>query len=175
MARVLIPIDDLFDEREFIYPYYRILEAGHEVIVAARMEGNYHSKAGLEVSAGDAFSEIDPKEIDAIFIPGGYAPDRVRRDEHALELVRNLMVRGRVVGAVCHGPWLLLSAGVVAGRKITSFFSIRPELEGAGAIWTGNKVEVDGNLVTGTDPSSLPELLPRFLALLEKTIVEGRR
>ncbi|MCD6383228.1 MAG: type 1 glutamine amidotransferase [Thermoplasmata archaeon] len=162
-----MPVDDFFDEKEFIYPYYRILEAGHQVIVGGREKTTYSSKAGVVVQVDKTFAELSSEDVDAIFIPGGYAPDRVRRDENALRIVRELVERGAPVGAVCHGPWLLLSAGVLKGRRVTSFFSIRAEVEAAGASWTGNRVEVDGNLVTGTDPSSLPELLPRFLALLE--------
>lgn len=169
MARVLIPVDDLFDEREFIYPYYRLLEAGHEVVVAAKERGAYRSKAGLEVEAEASFRDVRSDELDGLYIPGGYAPDRVRRDENILRIVRELMERGVPVAAVCHGPWVLLSAGVLRGRKVTSFFSIRAEVEAAGATWTGRRVERDGNLVTGTDPSALPELLPAFLSLLEES------
>lgn len=173
MARVLVPVDDLFDEREFIYPYYRLLEAGHQVIVAAREKGVYTSKAGLEVEADIAFRDVRSEEIDGIFIPGGYAPDRVRRDDNILRIVRELMARGAPVAAVCHGPWVLISAGVLKGRKVTGFFSIRAEVEAAGATWTGEKVEMDGNLVTGTDPSALPGLLPAFLSLLEGGVDES--
>ncbi|HDD59352.1 MAG: protease [Thermoplasmata archaeon] len=168
MAKVLVTVDNLFDEREFIYPYYRLIEAGHEVVVAARERGTYRSKSGLQLEAEVAFRDIKSDEIDGLYIPGGYAPDGVRRDESILQLIRELMRRGAPVAAVCHGPWVLISAGVLRGRRATSFFSIRAEVEAAGAVWTGNKVERDGNLVTGTDPTALPQLLPAFLSLLEE-------
>ncbi|MDQ7081825.1 MAG: DJ-1/PfpI family protein [Aquificota bacterium] len=99
-------------------------------------------------------------------MPGGYAPDRLRRYREVLDTVRNHHEEGKLVCAVCHGPWVLISARVVKGRKVTGFHAIRDDLENAGAIYTGEPVEVDGNLITATDPNSMLEMIRVILKKL---------
>ncbi len=166
MRKVAVMIEDYFDERELIYPYYRFLEAGFEAHLVGPRKGEFKSKVGLSFKSDFSVDEVNPEEYDAVFIPGGYAPDRLRRHRGVLSFVKGVYGKGGVVGAVCHGPWVLISAGIVKGKRVTGFFSIKDDLVNAGAQYTGKKVEVEGKLVTGTDPSALPQMMKKILELL---------
>ncbi|MEJ2468103.1 MAG: type 1 glutamine amidotransferase [Campylobacterales bacterium] len=172
MARVAVLIEELVEDAEFIYPFYRLQEAGYEVRVLAPRPGTYQGKHGGSYPAKYAADPEDAEGYDALFIPGGYAPDRLRRSEKVLELVRRIHDAGKPVAAVCHAPWVLISAGVVKGRNVTAFASIRDDLTNAGAIYTGRSAEFDGNLITATDPSALPEMMRLFLKQLMKGSVQ---
>ncbi len=163
MKKIALLLDNYVEEVEFIYPYYRFQEEGFKVEVVSSKVGEFKGKNGLIFHSN---VEVDPEkanEYDGIFIPGGYAPDRFRRDERIVSLVRKVYDAGKPIGAICHGPWLLISAKVVKGKKVTGFFSIKDDLINAGAIYTGNLVEVDGNLITGTDPKAMPQMVKEFI------------
>jgi len=144
VRRIGILLADLFDEREFIYPYYRVLEAGFSPLVI-----------GLEAG-----------ELHGLLIPGGFAPDYLRRSPEVLALVRGMGEAHKPIGAICHGPWLLISAGLARGRKVTGFFSIRDDLVNAGGLYQEAGVVVDGHPVTAQGPRDLPAFMAAFLRLL---------
>ena len=158
MASVLIFLEDLVEDSEFLYPYLRFKEEGFEVISCAPQRREYKGKKGMSFFPDKSIKEVASREFDCLFVPGGYAPDRLRRYEEVLKMVRDHYEKGKLVCAVCHGPWVLISAKILKGKKVTGFMAIKDDLENAGAIYTGNPVEVDGNLITATDPVSMLEM-----------------
>lgn len=165
--KVAILLDDLFEDSEFIYPYYRLLEAGMSVDVVGKKETHLRGKHGTIAKTTTAVHDIKSGEYDALFIPGGFSPDGLRREPAMVSFVRELFDAGKPVCAVCHGPSLLVSAGILKGKKVTSYPSIKDDVINAGAEYTGGSVEKEGNLVTARDPGSLPEMMLLFLTLLE--------
>ncbi len=166
MRRVLIFLEDLVEDSEFLYPYLRFKEEGFEVVSAAPRMGEFKGKKGMTFRPDRTLSEVKGEEFDCVFIPGGYAPDRLRRYKEVLDIVRRHFEGGRLVCAVCHGPWVLISAKVVEGRRVTGFYAIKDDLENAGAVYTGEPVEVDGNLITATDPSAMLKMMKVILKAL---------
>jgi len=158
-VKAAILVEDYFDERELIFPLYRLLELGFEVELVAPRPGAYHGKQGFRVEAGQAADPGRAGEYSLLWIPGGYAPDRLRRSREVLELVRRVYERGGVIAAVCHAPWVLISAGIIAGRRVAAYYAIHDDVRNAGAVIAEEKAVRDGNLVTGTDPSAMPEMI----------------
>ncbi|GGN03131.1 glutamine amidotransferase [Thermus composti] len=165
MERIGILLADLFDEREFLYPYYRLWEAGYTPVVIGLEAEAYRAKSGLTWEAEVAAREAPP--LAGLIIPGGFAPDYLRRSPEVLALVRKVAGEGKPLGAICHGPWVLVSAGLVRGRRVTGFFSIRDDLENAGGLYQEEGVVVDGLLVTAQGPKDLPAFMKAFLGLLK--------
>ncbi len=163
--KIAILVADFVEEVEFIYPYYRLKEEGFDVVVISPDGKPVKGKKGLTISV-DGGLELLKGEYDAVYIPGGYAPDRLRRYGEVLDFVREMYESGRPVCSICHGPWVLISAGIVKGRRVTAYFAIKDDLVNAGARYTGNPVEVDGNLITGTDPSAMPDLMKKFVEIV---------
>lgn len=167
--KVLILLDDLYNELEFWYPKLRLAEAGVEVLVAGPAAGGtYRSKIGLPAVADVAFEDVDASELDGLVIPGGYAPDRIRRSKAALDLVRAVHDRGCPLAFICHAGWVPISAGILPGRTVTSFSSIKDDMVNAGATWVDEPVVVDGNLVSSRTPDDLPGFCLAFLDLLSE-------
>ncbi|GAA5334132.1 MULTISPECIES: type 1 glutamine amidotransferase domain-containing protein [Thermus] len=164
MRRIGILLADLFDEREFLYPYYRVQEAGYTPVVLGLEAREYRAKSGFGWKADLAAGEAP--ELAGLLIPGGFAPDYLRRSEAVLALVRKVAEEGKPLGAICHAGWVLISAGVVRGRRVTGFASIRDDLVNAGGLYQEEGVVVDGNLVTAQGPKDLPGFMRAFLGLL---------
>ncbi len=157
--------EDLYEDLELHYPRLRLKEAGFEVKVAGPEAGkSYTSKHGYPVKPDIAFAEADPKKIDVLIIPGGYAPDRLRRSDACVKLVRETWDNGATVGVICHGGWLAISAGIVKGKRATSFFAIRDDMQNAGANWVDEHCVTDGQLVTAQVPDDLPAFMEAILA-----------
>lgn len=157
--------EDLFNEFELIYPYYRLREAGAEVTVVGTSGGTvYHAKSGLAFASDKGSGEVSAGEFDGLLIPGGYAPDHMRRHQATVRLVRDIFAAGKPVGAICHAGWMLASAGVLPGKRCTSFSAIKDDLVHAGALWEDAEVVVDGNLITSRTPEDLPAFMKAFLA-----------
>lgn len=166
--KVVILVEDLYNDLEFWYPYYRLQEAGADVLVAGPREGQTcRSKYGMPVKVDISFGDVKEDRLDGLFVPGGYAPDRIRRDSYALSLVRTVFTSGKPVAQICHAGWVLISAGVLRGRKCTSYSAIRDDMVNAGADWVDEPVVVDGNLVSSRQPDDLPHLCREFLKLLK--------
>jgi protease I len=165
MKRIAILIEDLFNERELIYPYYRLLEAGYEVhLVGPKKDAVYTSKSGLTEKSTHASNEISAEDYDAVVIPGGFSPDFMRRTRATVDFVREMDKLNKPVAAICHGGWMLASACNLTGKKVTSFFSIKDDMVHAGAEYVDEEVVVSGNIITSRNPNDLPVFL--------KTIVE---
>ena len=165
--RVAILAENMYQEMELWVPYYRLKEEGAEVkVVGAGGAKSYASKAGYPVNVDVQADQVSAVEFDAVVIPGGYAPDMMRRHESMVKLVREASQQGKVVAAICHGPWVLISAGIVKGRRLTSTAAIRDDLLNAGAEWVDAPSAVDGNLVSARVPRDLPAFARAMLGVL---------
>ena len=166
MKKIAILIEELFNERELIYPYYRLLEAGYEVhLVGPKKDAVYTSKSGLTEKSTHASNEIRAEDYDAVVIPGGFSPDFMRRTKATVDFVREMDKLNKPVAAICHGGWMLASACNLKGKKVTSFFSIKDDMVHAGAEYVDEEVVVSGNIITSRNPNDLPVFLK---AIIEK-------
>ncbi|MCS7234401.1 MAG: type 1 glutamine amidotransferase domain-containing protein [Armatimonadota bacterium] len=171
-VRVAVLAEDLYEDLELWYPLLRLREAGAEVRVVGPRAGEvYKSKNGYPVKADVGMEEVQAADFDAVVVPGGYAPDRMRRHRAMVEFVRAMHEAGKPVAFICHAGWVPVSAGIVRGRTVTSFPSIRDDLVNAGARWVDQEVVVDGNLVSSRMPADLPAFCRALLELLAKVKV----
>lgn len=167
--RIALLAADMFEDVELWYPYYRLLEAGHEVDVVGCEEGTAHrGKKGSSVTTTRRAADVSAEDYAAVVIPGGFSPDYMRRCPAMVELVRSAGGMGRTVAAICHGPWMLASAELVYGKQVTSFPSIQDDLVHAGAEWMDQEVVEDGNIVTSRRPDDLPAFMRTVIAAMER-------
>lgn len=166
--RVAILIEDLYNEFEFWIPYYRMKEAGAQVTVVGTGAKEYHSKVGLPAPGGTSAEAVKSGDFDAVIIPGGYAPDRMRRNGAMVRLVRECFEQGKVVAAICHAGWMLVTAGILKGKNATCFSSIRDDLVNAGARYLDQEVVRDGNLITSRTPDDLPAFCREIIKALQQ-------
>jgi protease I len=166
--RIVILIDNSYQEMEVWYPYFRLQEFGASVEFAGALAGHvYESKLGYPAKTSLSYDQLSASDFDAVIVPGGVAPDRIRRYAKANLFVKEMNSAGKLVAAICHGPSVLCSAhGLLKGRHATSFHSIKDDVVNAGAIWEDAEVVVDGNLVTSRNPEDLPVFCRAFLAAL---------
>lgn len=166
MAKIAMLLDNDFEDSEFRVPFDRLRQAGHEVDVLGVDRRTVKGKRGDEKVQIDALiSERSPDQYDALLIPGGFSPDHLRTDEDAVRFVESFAKQDKPLAAVCHGPQLLIEAGVVKGRTLTSWPSVRTDLRNAGAEWVDREVVVDGGLITSRNPDDLEAF---SAALLER-------
>lgn len=163
--RAIVLVDQLYQELEVWYPLYRLREAGvHAVLVGPQAGVSYPSKCGYPAVSDLAADEVKMADYDALIVPGGYAPDHLRRHRAIIQLVNDAFAANKVVAAICHAGWLLCSgAGVLRQRKVTSFFAIKDDMVNAGAEWVDAEVVVDGNLITSRKPDDLPAFMKATL------------
>lgn len=154
--KALIITANLFEDLELFYPLYRLAEAGVEVNVAAGDVEMLKGKHGYQIRSNVAFSSAKSSDYSLLVLPGGLAPQTVRKNEQALRLAREFFSQDKPVAAICHGPQILISAGLVTGRKMTAYYKVQTELTAAGAKVTDEPVVVDGRLITSRVPSDLP-------------------
>jgi protease I len=164
--KVAILIDSGFDEREFFYPYYRFLEAGCDVDVIADETGRFKGKKGVEATATLRIQDAKAEIYDLLYIPGGHAPERLRKAESVLTFVRAFAKEEKTICAVCHGPLVLLDAGLLEGKRITAYPKIKETFAASSARFTGNGIEIDGNLITAAGPADLPVMMKAVLKAL---------
>ncbi len=166
--KVLIPVEEMFNTFEFWYPYYRLKEAGCAVVVMGSGSAEiYTGKPGTQVKVDVSADQVSAADFDGIVIPGGYAPDIMRRYPKMVQLVRDFHESGKVVAAICHAGWMLASAEVLQGRTVTSFFAIKDDLVHAGAKWVDEEVVVDGKMVTSRKPDDLPAFMRAVINALK--------
>ena len=168
--RVAILVDQIYQEMELWVPLYRLKETGaHVVIVGATAGHVYTSKLGYPATSEKAYGDISAADFDGVIIPGGFAPDHMRRHAKCLDFVADMNKRGKLVAAICHAGWVLCSAyGMLKGRKATSYFSIKDDMVNAGAEWIDAEVVVDDNLVTSRRPDDLPAFNKACIEVLSK-------
>jgi protease I len=165
--RIALYVDNFYQELEVWYPLLRMKEAGLEVVTVGAEAGKvYTSKLGYPVTAAKSYAQVSADEFDGLIIPGGYAPDHIRRHPRAIELAKEMHASGKLVAAICHGPWVLCSTGTLKGRRVTGFFSIKDDLVNAGALFEDAEVVVDGALVTSRKPEDLPAFCAACLQVL---------
>ncbi len=167
--RVAILAESLYQEMELWVPYYRLKEEGAEVkVVGAGGARSYASKHGYPVAVDVEADQVSAVEFDAVVVPGGYAPDMMRRHPAMVKLVREAARQGKVVAAICHAGWMLASADIVRGKRVTSFFSIKDDMVNAGGQWVDQEVVVDGALITSRRPDDLPAFCREIVKALAK-------
>jgi len=165
--KVIILVEQMYNDLEFWYPYYRLKEAGTEVVVVGSGSAEeYTGKSGIPCRPDTSTGQISAADFDGIVIPGGYAPDHMRRHPSMVKLVKDLFEAGKVVAAICHAGWMLASAEIVSGRTVTSFFAIKDDLVHAGANWVDEEVVVDGKLITSRKPEDLPAFMRAIITEL---------
>ena len=166
--KALILSADNFEDTELLVPYYRLQEEGIQVDIASMKKGKIKGKHGYEVEVDKNLKEADPNDYDILILPGGKAPEMIRREKDALEIAKDFFHKNKPVSAVCHGPQTLISAGLLRGRHATCYKSVAKEMKDAGAIYEDKEVVVDGNLVTSRQPSDLPAFLRETMKLIKK-------
>jgi protease I len=155
--RVAMLVEQQYQEMEIWYPLYRLREAGAKVVTVGPVAGGvYPSKVGYPCKVDISWDDAKAADFDGVIAPGGFAPDFIRRSVNAINFVKDFAKAGKLVAAICHGPWVLCSADVLRGKKATSFFAIKNDVVNAGAIWEDSEVVRDGNLVTSRKPDDLP-------------------
>lgn len=158
--RVAVLVEQQYQEMEVWYPIFRLREAGCQVTIVGPEAGTtYPSKLGYPAKSDKAAKDVSAKDFDGIVIPGGFAPDYIRRSAAMLKLVSDLNEQGKVVAAICHGPWVLCSTTALKGKKATCFFAIKDDVTNAGGKYVDEECVVDGNLITSRKPDDLPAFM----------------
>ena len=159
-VRAAVLVEQQYQELEVWYPVYRLREAGCKVTLVGPEAGHtYPSKLGYPARSDKAAGDVSPDDFDLLVIPGGFAPDFLRRSEAVLRLASGMAEQGKLVAAVCHGPWVLCSTQALKGRRATCFFAIKDDVSNAGAKYLDAEVVRDGNLVTSRKPDDLPAFM----------------
>jgi protease I len=168
MKKILIFVENGFEDVELMYPYYRFQEAGYTVeVVGPKANVTYNGKHGLAINSDLSPEDTNIDDYVAIMIPGGYAPDRMRRNKGLVDLAKQAFQKDKVIATICHGPQLLIEADVLKGKKATCFISVSTDLKNAGGIYVDKSAVVDGNLVTSRSPADLPDFCREALKLLD--------
>ena len=165
--KIAILAEDGYEDLELWYPKIRLGEEGAKTIVLAKQKETALSKHGYKIQVDQDISESNVDDFDGVIIPGGVqCPDKLRRHQEIVDFVRNMGLKGKLVAAICHGPWLMISAELTKGKKMTCFFSIKDDLINSGAIYHDKAVVVDDGLVTSRKPEDLPEFCKAILKIL---------
>lgn len=168
-SQIAILVEDHYQVLEVWYPILRLAEEGVKVkTIGTGGKDTYVSKEGYPIKVDTSIQKARVQDFDGVIIPGGWAPDFLRRYEAVVNFVKRLYVDGRVVASICHGGWLLVSADIARGNKVTSFFAIKDDLIAAGGIYLDREVVVDKNLVTARKPEDLPRFVAEIIKLLRK-------
>jgi protease I len=167
--KVVLLAENNYEDMELWVPYFRLKEEGAEVtIVGTGSSPSYTSKHGYPVQVNKEAKEIDMSKYDGVVIPGGYAPDLMRRYPEMVKIVKDADQKGKIIAAICHAGWMLASAGIVKGKKVTGFFAIKDDLVNAGANYVDAEVVRDGNLITSRKPDDLPAFCREIINALAK-------
>jgi protease I len=165
--KIVILVETMYNDLEFWYPYYRLKEEGAEVCIVGPESGaTYTGKAGIVAQAIKGMGDVRAADYDGVIIPGGYAPDHMRRHPALVKLVKDFHDAGKIVAAICHAGWMLASADILKGKTVTAFFAIKDDLVHAGANFVDEQVVEDGNLVTSRTPDDLPAFMKMIIQKL---------
>jgi protease I len=165
--RILMFVDDVYEDLELWYPKLRLAEAGAHVTVAGpNAEHKYAGKHGYPCVADAAIADMESEDFQGLVIPGGFMPDKLRRDPHVLKLVRDFAAQGKLVAAICHGGWVPISAKVYKGVRVTGSPGIKDDLVNAGAVWEDAAVVVDRHFISSRKPDDLPDFCRAIIAFL---------
>ena len=170
MAKVAFIVDEMFEDSEFQVPYERVKEAGHEPVIVGlesgkKLEGK---KGDVTITVDRSIDDVAADEFDALVIPGGYSPDKIRTNEGMVSITRSMVQADKPVAAICHAGWMLAEAGVLGNRTVTSWPSIKTDLVNAGADWVDQEVVEDGNLITSRKPDDLEAFTKTLLSQIEQ-------
>lgn len=156
--KILMFVDDIYEDLELLYPKYRLIEEGAEVFVASAVKDKvYIGKHGYPIKSDVSYNDLRSEDFDALVIPGGFAPDKLRRDEKVLSLTKEIFQQGKLVAHICHAGWIPISARIMSGYKTTSTPGIKDDLINAGAEWIDASVVVDRNMISSRRPDDLPD------------------
>ena len=169
MKKIAVLVADMFEDNELFYPYYRLQEEGFKVVLVGADKGvAYQSKHGAPAVSEIASSEAVADDFDAVVIPGGYSPDKMRTSQETVRFVKDMNTKKKLIAAICHGPWMVISGcGDLNGRTLTGYFSIKDDIINAGAKYVDEEVVVDGNLITSRTPKDLPAFAKAIIAWLK--------
>jgi protease I len=167
--KILILTDDYAEDLELLYPYYRMIEAGYDVVMASDAGGRgLKGKNGVPYKSDVSWDDIDAANFVGLLIPGGWAPDKLRRYDKVKAIVKDMNDSGKPIGIICHAGWVTISAGIMKGRTATSTPAIKDDMENAGCKWVNEEVVVDGNLISSRAPMDLPAYMKAFIKALEE-------
>jgi protease I len=167
--RILTFVDDVYEDMELWVPKYRLIEAGAQVVVAGPVAGRrYLGKNGYPCTADASLADMQADAFDGLVVPGGFMPDKLRRDPHVLDLVRRFDAQHKLVAAICHGGWIPISAGVYRGVRVTGSLGIKDDLINAGAVWEDAPVVIDRHFVSSRKPDDLPDFCRGILQVLSR-------
>jgi protease I len=167
-TRIALLIEDEYQILEGWYPLLRLQEAGADVrVIGSGTKDSYTSKEGYPMVVDAAAGDVSAADFDAVVVPGGFAPDNMRLHPEMIDLVRDMNVAGKLVTAICHGGWVLVSAGVLGGKNATGYLPIKDDVVNAGGTWVDEPVVVDGNVITSRTPVDLPDFTRAIVAYLE--------
>jgi protease I len=165
--RIIQLVSHDFEDLELWYPVLRLREEGATVDIVGEKAGEkYIGKYGVPITSDLAFKDINPNDYDAILVPGGWSPDLLRRFDEVLQMVQTMNEKQKPIGQICHAGWVLISAKILSGKKVTSTPGIKDDMTNAGAIWIDEPVVVDGNLVSSRRPPDLPDYMREFIKVL---------
>lgn len=165
--RVLVFVGDIYEDLELWYPKLRLIEAGAQVVVAGAEAGiSYSGKNGYPCVSDASLASVRAADFHGLVVPGGFMPDKLRRDAHVLQLVRDFAQDGKLVAAICHGGWIPISAGVYRGVRVTGSPGIQDDLVNAGALWEDASVVIDRHFVSSRKPDDLPDFCRGILHVM---------
>jgi len=166
--KIVLLLEDQFRDEEAVYPYYRFLEAGYEVVTVGPQKGKtYTGKFGLPMTADITAEEVDLDQVVAVIVPGGNAPDKMRVNKGMVKLVRDAFDGCRIIAAICHGGWMLVEADIIKGKKVTGYIAIATDLKNAGGQYVDREVVVDDNIITSRKPEDLPAFCNSTLEMIK--------
>ncbi len=167
--KIAVLVEDQYQVLEVWYPYLRLREEGMETVLVGTGKKLYKSKEGYPAEEEVFIEKVKPQDFDGVVIPGGYAPDILRRYARVNTFVRELFNQNKLVASICHGGWVLVSAGILDGRKATSFSAIKDDIINAGAEFFDQEVVVDANLITSRNPYDLPAFCKEIIRFIKKS------
>lgn len=165
--KIVILIEKMYQEVEGWYSYYRLKEEGAEVLFAAPQKGMmYEGKSGYPATSKEAIANLRANDYDAVIVPGGFAPDYLRRVPETVEFIKEMHNEGKIIATICHGAWLLASAEIIEGKSVTSYFAIKDDIVHAGANFIDEEVVQDGNIITSRKPDDTPAFCLKIIEAL---------